>query len=805
MNIYELLKFRERLFEEISDGNSLSENDFIEYALNILFDSKLIDNKSINESFLNSFIEYRGNKSYFKVNSYMINETGERLQLFVVDENGLFASSEENILQSTLEYYNDLFKLCENFSNFAFNKRLVNLADSGQINALVNYLTSVDGVHAIDTIDIFLISPTITYQKQGGGDKLKDFDFKDAKISMRYALPKKGYKNEFEEYKKDIVIYKHLINLNYLYKNYLVAGNNTPLIVNFEELGFPSIQLVQGAVEEKFESYIGVLPAKLLVNLYKKYSFRLLEKNVRSFLQFKGPNKGMRETLQKEPEKFIAYNNGLTITATGKGVNEKGYINSLTDFQIVNGGQTTASIYFSAKDRIDVSKVSVLAKINIAKNTSDEELEDLISNISKYSNSQSKVSSVDLRSRNAQLGKIKIQSEGVLTPSGKKWFFEKSRGELNTMMRFESNKREFEKKYPKDKRLSKELLGKYYSSWGDRPYLVKKGGEAIFRIFIEDIEKKEINRNFYEDLIGRVLLFRGLEDIHGVRNNAISQIRSAIIPYTMSVVYEFTDKTKGDDFSFFKIWKDEGLTPKAKDYFLELMLLVLQTVKKCATSDDLGEHSKKEELWNKVIADKEIQFFMKSDNTKNILSDYAIKKSDKKKLLSKKKNERTIDFEPLLKTAMLYDKGEDFYRKIQSIFYDTLSDSDNYKLDNIRAAVKSIKYNDFISLNFKTVEDFDKIREKIIQIQPKEFDDLYEQYSGNSFVQNVEWIIKKYNEALDKEIEFYEYFKNISDIAQSKGVKFTSNFKEISDSLEKGESPTIKQTYFISFYLEALK
>lgn len=108
-------------------------------------------------------------------------------------------------------------------------------------------------------------------------------------------------------------------------------------------------------------------------------------------------------------------------------------------------------------------------------------------------------------------------------------------------------------------------------------------------------------------------------------------------------------------------------------------------------------------------------------------------------------------------------------------------------------------------LNFKTVEDFDKIRDKIIKVSPEEFDDLYEQYNGDSFAQNVEWIIKKYNEALDKEMGFYEYFKGISDIAKGKGVKYTSNFKEISDCLEKGESPTIKQAYFISFYLDTLK
>ena len=162
------------------------------------------------------------------------------------------------------------------------------------------------------------------------------------------------------------------------------------------------------------------MPAKVIAALYREFSSRLLEKNVRSFLQFRGVNKGIRETIRKEPEKFVAYNNGLTITATKAEISKSGNITikSLTDFQIVNGGQTTCTIYFTQKDGFDISKVKVMAKINVAKETTEEELEVLISNISNYSNAQSKVSKVDLRSRNPQLVKLKGLSESVITPAG---------------------------------------------------------------------------------------------------------------------------------------------------------------------------------------------------------------------------------------------------------------------------------------------------------------------------------------------------------------------------------------------------
>ena len=90
-----------------------------------------------------------------------------------------------------------------------------------------------------------------------------------------------------------------------------------------------------------------------------------------------------------------------------------------------------------------------MAKINVAKKASDDELEELISNISTYSNAQSRVSKVDLRSRNPQLVKIKSLSESILTPSGKKWFFERAKGEFNTKLRIAgSNKKRIEREFP---------------------------------------------------------------------------------------------------------------------------------------------------------------------------------------------------------------------------------------------------------------------------------------------------------------------------------------------------------------------
>lgn len=805
MNIYELKKFRHQLFKEISDDNSVTESDLIDYSLDVLMESKLIDNNSNNEAFINSFIESAGNKNYYKVNSYIRNETGERLQLFIVDEVGLFTSDDES-LQSTQEYYNNTFKLCENFITNAFKKRLKNIPEKGFINSLVNFLGSVDGIETIDSVDIFLISPTITYQKSGSGENLKDFEFKDSSIKLNYSVLENSPKGKYVEYSKDIFIYKHLINLNYLYNNFIATGHRTELKIDFSELGYPEIKATQAVNEEKFESYIAVLPATLLTALYQKYSFRLLEKNVRSFLQFRkdGPNSGMRKTLKEEPEKFIAYNNGLTVTATSKELDENGNLKSLTDFQIVNGGQTTASIYFSKKDGIDISRAYVTAKINIAKNSTEEELDDLITNISKYSNSQTKVTTVDLRSRNLQLGKIKLLSESVLSPSSKKWFFEKSKGEFSTLLRMASNKNTVEKQYPRERRISKEQVGKYYTSWGSQPHLIKKGGEAVFRIFIEDIQEKEITKDFYEDLIGRVIFFKELEQIHGARDKAISQIRSAVIPYTISVIHEYSDKSKGDDFSFFKIWKDEKLIEKARTYFHSLMKLVLKVIKENATSDDLSENSKKEDLWKKVIASGEIRDFMHSRDSVNILKTYGISKSDKKKLLAKKSKSQSVNFENVKKEALIYDKGVDYYKEILRVFDSVLSEADKYKVTAVINALGTVSSASTNVLHEKTINDFQVIQKKLIEADPESFDNLVGKHSGEKFSRNLDWIIRKYNEAKHKEIVIYDYFKGFADQAAAKKIRYNSNFKEISDSLDKGNVPSMRQVYYLNDYIDQI-
>lgn len=797
MEVQEYLKYRIDLLNESQDEEGfINESSFINNIIPLMLDAKLIDTEDFTETYYTTEID----SSTIKINGYIINDSGERLQLFILNDESISLNC--NSLEISLkEYYDTIFKKAITFTNKAIKGHLNDIQDIGAINALINQMSSSLGADQFDVVEIFLVSATATVNNSGSIVQPKRIDFKDEKIKLKYT------KNRVSV-EKEILLIKRLIDLNFLYSVLISQGNREALTINFEEQFDFKIEAIKAADETNFESYLCVLPATILAELYKRFSSRLLEKNVRSFLQFRGVNLGMRKTLTKDPEKFIAFNNGLTITASNKEeetINGKFYIKSLSDFQIVNGGQTTASIYFSQKDGIDISKVKVMAKINVAKNVSEEDLNELISNISEYSNSQSKVTNVDLRSRNPNLNKIKALSESIITPSSRKWFFEKSKGEFNTKLRIagSSGKNRIEKEYPKEYRFTKEQLGKYYSSWGDEPYKVKKGGEAIFRKFLEDIgsdessKKLNIDRNFYELLISKIILFKSLENIHGTRNNAIGQLRSAVVPYAISILYAHTEGNKKNDktFDLSKLWNKEGVEDDLEVYLKSLMILINDLIKKYAKSDDLGEYSKKKELWDDISTSKEITEFIQSSNSVQIFDKYSISKKELEKKLKNKSKIKEVDFKLINDSINIYSKTEFFYKKINSILWDTISENDKARLSKLSSSIQQME---------ELSEDLIRFEHNFIQkirISNPEIFDQIKIENNSTFKNTLDFIIRKYNICIENHDDIIQTFDKISLIATAKNVKYNSVFSELGKKLGSGEAPSIKQIFYASHYI----
>jgi hypothetical protein len=796
MIIEEYFNYRNELLDQSKDDEGfIQENLILSEVLPSMLDAKLIDS----EDFTNSYFKATADK--LKVNAYSINESGERLQLYLIDENSInLSASNDELMVSTRPVYESQFKRCTSFINKAIKGHLNDeIQDSSPVRPLVSSISSSEGAQQFDVVEIFLISLTSTVSFRGAKPQPNRIEFDDEEMVVTFQ------KNR-DRHKKNLIIKKRIIDLNFLYNVLISQGSREALVVDFEKMFGESLFAIKAADEDHFESYLCVLPASIISGLYKDFSTRLLEKNVRSFLQFRGVNKGIRETIRKNPEKFVAYNNGLTITATNGEISfESGQykIKSLTDFQIVNGGQTTATIYFTQKDGFDISKVKVMAKINVAKEATDEELEELISNISTFSNAQSRVSKVDLRSRNPQLVRIKSLSESVMTPSGKKWFFERAKGEFNTKMRIAgSNKSRLAKEYPTDKRFSKELMAKYYSAWGNQPHLVKKGGEKIFRYFIEKLTgegmfKKpiNINRDFYEELIANIIMFRRLEKIYGSGKNSMGQIRSAVVPYTLSILFMITDDDKkAPSFDLLKLWINEGLESDLEAYLTQLLKLVNELIKKYSDSDDYGEYSKKEELWKRVSSCKEIKEFVSTDDTKTIINKYGISKAVLKKRKGSNESLEEVNFKNLSDNVLIHSNGINYYKSIQSS-YDLLTEADKRRLSSLVHAIinKLDVEDDLVSFESSLTN---KLRVEV----PDLFDSIEREES--LLYNTLDYVITHYNKCINEKVDILSEFQKIEAIAKTKQIKYASVFDQIGKNLVQGIPPTIKQLYYASNTLE---
>ena len=194
-------------------------------------------------------------------------------------------------------------------------------------------------------------------------------------------------------------------------------------------------------------TYLGVMPGALLSEIYNEFGQRLLESNVRTFLDFRaGTNRGMRKSLVQEPENFFAYNNGITVTASSIKTQEKAgqiYVTDIENMQIVNGGQTTAAIYFSPRESgsikgvsgekrfkdIDLNEVFVQMKLTVV---GDKKASDVMkANIATFANSQNSIQLSDLVSNHPFHLNIESRSRAQLVPSGidgipTKWFYERA-------------------------------------------------------------------------------------------------------------------------------------------------------------------------------------------------------------------------------------------------------------------------------------------------------------------------------------------------------------------------------------------
>ena len=334
--------------------------------------------------------------------------------------------------------------------------------------------------------------------------------------------------------------------------------------------GLPCVRL--DTKDEGYRTCVAIFPGTLLSNLYDEHGARLLELNVRSYLQAKGKiNKGILETLRNDPADFMAYNNGITVVAEdivfGRLKDGRNGILELRGMQIVNGGQTTASIHRAAKEfEADLSKVYVQCKIVTVE---PSRFNAVVPLISRYANSQNKVSDTDLQANHPfHVGLERVAKREWTPDQTSKWFYERARGSYQTARSREGTteglRKKFDREYPTHQRFTKEDLAKFENSWRGLPHIVNRGGQKNFTQFMAFIkddsgdlpDKWDPSPEAFRRYIGKAILFRDVQ--HIVKSDeSITAYRINVTTFTVALLAEKTARRIDLD----AIWKRQEISP----------------------------------------------------------------------------------------------------------------------------------------------------------------------------------------------------------------------------------------------------
>lgn len=595
----EISKFYKSLVQEVvirqranEEGDS-QEQTFTRYCMELLSEAGETENYDI------AFLERGlGTKNQLKINGYAISDNYETVDLFI----SLYEGSEE----PTTIHKEDIDTAATRLKNF-FRKAIY----SELLNEIEESSTIFEFVNTLGTYK----------------------ELRDSLIRVNAFILTNGiYKGEIPSH-TEISGYKiiyRVFDINYLYQ--ISEDAHAPITINLEEGGWQIPCLHAPSSNEDYDAYVAILPGDFLYEIYDIYGGRLLEQNVRSFLQFTGKiNQGIRDTIKKAPHMFLAYNNGIAATADSMDVDSDGIIKSISNFQIVNGGQTTASIYHTKKkDKVDISNIYVQVKLSIVKKK--DEYTKIVSDISKFANTQNKVNNADFSANNLVLVELEKVSRYVMTPITPErsmqtyWFFERARSQYKNSRLKEgftsSRQKAFDLKYPKNQMFTKVELAKYINCFEEiyeggklviSPHIVVRGSEKNYAQFIAKVlptNPKKITNVYFEDTIAKAILFKAADQLYGTKRtgNNIGELKSVVVPYTIGLLNHLT----GGRIDLYRIWKNQKISNALSNLIYSLMQQVNPFIMRISPSNNYLEWVKKEECWLAIRNNKDWEFDLDS-------------------------------------------------------------------------------------------------------------------------------------------------------------------------------------------------
>lgn len=383
--------------------------------------------------------------------------------------------------------------------------------------------------------------------------------------------------------------------LERFYQNF-VSNSSEVIEIETKEFGCEGLQYLKADLGEKcyYDSYLGIVPGQFLADIYLKYGSKLLQGNVRAFLSVRGKvNKGIRDTIIKSPENFFTYNNGVAIVARSIRFNsDHSRIIAFKDFQIINGGQTTASlanaiIKKEAKKGMDTLFVPMkLTVLNVDDDMSEDQIEkynDITKTISQCANSQNAVTGADFFSNHPFHVLMEKLSHKVMAPpvNGKPyqtiWYYErtKNKWEVDQMKMTEAEKNRFKERNPKNQLIKKEKLAKCYNTILGNPHQVCQSSAINFSKFADFVEdmydnhRDDINEEFYKKCVCSVIMFDSLDYLVSKASwYPKGGNKAQIVPYTISKLIKMLPKDK--DIDWITIWQKQMLYPELAEELLKL-------------------------------------------------------------------------------------------------------------------------------------------------------------------------------------------------------------------------------------------
>lgn len=547
-----LLEYIESFTNDVqtdADSNqiSLEESFFTNVA------EKLIENETISEYKVGFFKNIGRKNRKIEINGYSYEESDGTFNLFVVDE------------------LNDLNSNLTNTKLESLLKQAEELVYCGIESRFLNWEESSIGYEAASNI----------YRLYNNRSNISiDFDLKKIRV---FIFTNKSLSSRFNGLSRDpiyeIPVEFSVYDATKLYDMAKAGFEKEPVNIMFRDYGIDGISAIKCTSKAgEFESYLAPIPGEVLAQIYINHGSQVLEGNVRSFLSVRGKvNKGIRKTILSEPEKFFILNNGITVTSSkiNFSFSESGIlISSINNLQIVNGGQTTASLANAVlKEKTDLSKVQVMMKLSVLDN--ENIAFKLVPEISRASNSQNTINEADFFSNHPFHVKIEDLSKKILAPAidGNQyqtvWFYERARGQYTVaqMKMTASQSKAFKLKNPKNQVIKKTDLAKYIMTFEGFPHDTSKGAQAVMKKFSMRVQGNDgesgfwaknsssVNEVYFKELIAKTIIFKETEKLVSSLDwyKEVKAYRANIVAYTVSILSTYA-KNKKLSIDLKRIW-----------------------------------------------------------------------------------------------------------------------------------------------------------------------------------------------------------------------------------------------------------